>query len=723
MTTDIELSYVFKEAFYFYFKQNSQRGELTFPQNIEKQSYFLSTIQNYLVKKQKQKTQSTMNELYKQWNTEQAFLRNKVIDIIRNVYVPRIDKLNTFNRYYTLFKKNLTCFLHIFSPFETTLSYFASVLNKSVITLEQLAKYEWEFSFSDEQLVKIAKREANEFPIISPYIPLFLRIIPTRQIFRDSYVKEINNQVRDMIREKWLYIQQTTTDKDKIIIKKIEFVKDMYKLFSEDLYLYKQYFKDDYDKLFKTFQKEIVLKKYNTHYELELNLLDDFFTIEWWKSNHKIIQQKWAFLATEHYSFLCNEFISIQYYRFLKKHFYYFTQNLEKEITHNEYFLFLEEILIDIFPFNTQYISQPILSIFQSCIHKFIIDYWKEHCEILFFEYLDIVRNKSIILNNHLLVLSYLLQMINEQNNINPILEKSNILFQKRVFDLFLKSSLDDNYSLQHHIEFERNLIDKISELNGSSVWFNDKSKWTKMLNEIQESDQFTNTVTMVDSSLQPCNIFIGTYGFYPNINKSYGIPKEHVLYNEWNQIKSFYPVLNEKKKLELMYNNSTAEVEIGGVSLLCSMDVVDTLIKWQQLWDEYKTVNAKTGIEKKIVDVLVSYKILECINDEIIISEKDQQINERIELLFYKEKEKIVKKQNTAHVHVFDKLQYYLVAIIRECKKKKEIDIDILWEKVQKRLQNRMLLEPKYDLFDKAIEKAIDNEYIEKKDQIVLYV
>ena len=134
----------------------------------------------------------------------------------------------------------------------------------NLLLREQLAKYEWEFSFSDEQLVKIAKREANEFPVISPYIPLFLRTISTRQIFIDSYVKEINNQVRDMIREKWLYIQQTTTDKDKIIIKKIEFVKDMYKLFSEDLYLYKQYFKDDYDKLFKTFQKEIVLKKYNT---------------------------------------------------------------------------------------------------------------------------------------------------------------------------------------------------------------------------------------------------------------------------------------------------------------------------------------------------------------------------------------------------------------------------------------------------------------------------
>lgn len=723
MTTDIDLSNVFKEAFYFYFQRNLGRGELTITQNIDKHSYFLSIIQSYLIQAQKEKEKTSMNNLYNKWIVDQAFLRNKIIEMIRNVYIPRIDKLTTFHLYYYSFKTNLEHFLHIFFPFETTLSYFASVLNKSVITLEQLAKYEWEFSFSDEQLVKIAKTEANNFPIISSHIPLFLKTIPTRHIFRDTYVKEINNQVHDMIREKWLYIQQTTTEKDKIIIKKIEFVKDMYKLFSEDLYLYKQYFKDDYDKLFKTFQQEIVLKKYNTQYDLELNLLDDFFTIEWWKSNHKIIQQKWVFLATEHYSFLCNEFISIQYYRFLKKHFYYFTQNLEKEITHNEYFLFLEEILIDIFPFNTQYISQPILSIFQSCIHKFIIDYWKEHCEILFFEYLDIVRNKSIILNTHLFVLRYLLQMINEQNNINPILEKSNILFQKRVFDLFLKSSIDDKYPLQHHIEFERNLIDKIDELNGSSVWFNDKSKWTKMLNEIQESDQFTNTIMMVDSSLQPCTIFIGSYGFYPNINKSYGIPKEHILYNEWNQIKLFYPVLNEKRKLELMYNNSTAEVEIGGVSLLCSMDVVDILIKWQQLWDEAKTVNAKTGIENKIVDVLVSYKIIKCLDDEINISERDQKITERIELLFYKEKENIVKKQNTAHVHVFDELQYYSIAIVRECKKKKEIDIDTLWEKVQKRLQKRMLLESKRELFDKAIEKAIDNEYIEKKDQIILYV
>ena len=723
MTTDIELSYVFKEAFYFYFKQNSIRGELTFTQNREKHSYFSSTIQNYLVKKQKQKTKSTMNDLYKQWIIDQAFLRNRIIDIIRNVYVPKIDKLNTFSRYYYSFKKNLNSFLHIFSPFETTLSYFASVLNKSVITLEQLAKYEWEFSFSDEQLVKIAKKEANQFPVISSHIPLFLKTIPSRQIFRDTYIKEINYQVRDMIREKWLHIQETTKDKDKIIIKKIEFVKEMYKLFSEDLYLYKQYFQNEFDKLFKTFQKEIVLKKYNSHYELELNLLDNFFTIEWWKPKYKIIQQKWIFLATEHYSYLSNEFISIQYYIFLKKHFYYFTQNLEKEITHNEYFLFLEEILIKIFPYNTEYISQSVLSIFHSCIHKFIIEYWKEQCETLFLEYLDIVRNKSIILKSNLLVLGYLLQMINDDKKMIRLLEKCNMLLQKRIFDIFLKSSLDDSYPLQHHIEFERNLIDKIDNLDGSSVWFNDKSRWTKMLNEIQESDQFTNTITLIDSSLQPCNIFTGTYGFYPNVTKTYGIDEKHVLYNEWNQIKSFYPVLHEKKKLELLYDNSTAEVEIGGVSLLCSMDVVDTLIKWQQLWDENKTVNAKTGIEKKILEVLVSYKILECCDDEILICEDDQIINERIELLFFKQDEEIIKKQNTTHIHVFDELQYYLVAIVRECKKEKQIDIDTLWEKVQQRLKQTMLLEPKQEIFDKAIEKAIDNEYIEKNDKTIEYV
>lgn len=723
MTTDIDLSNVFKEAFYFYFQRNLGRGELTITQNIDKHSYFLSIIQSYLIQAQKEKEKTSMNNLYNKWIVDQAFLRNKIIEMIRNIYIPRIDKLTTFHLYYYSFKTNLEHFLHIFSPFETTLYYFASVLNKSVITLQQLAMYEWEFSFSDEQLVKIAKTEANNFPIISSHIPLFLKTIPTRHIFRDTYVKEINNQVHDMIHEKWSNIQTNNTSQSDIIIKKIEFVKEMYKMFSEDLHVYKQYFKDDYDKLLKLFQQDIVLKKYNTYYELELNLLDEFFTIEWWKSNNEIIQQKWIFLAIEHYSSLSNEFISIQYYRFLKKHFYYFTQNLENEITHNEYFIFLEEILVKIFPFNTQYISQPILSIFHLCIHKFIADYWKESCDTLFFEYLDIIRNKSIILKSHLLVLTYLLQMINDQNKISPLLDKCNILLQKRVYDMFLYSSSDNNYPLHHHIEFERNLIDKINDLDRSSLWFSYKSRWIKMLNEIQESDQFTNMIALVDQSLKPCNVFIGSYGFYPNIDKTHGIDKDHIMFQEWNQIKEFYPVLHEKRKLELLYNNSNVEVTIGNVSILCSMDVVDILIKWQRLWDENKTVNVKTNIEQTIVNMLVSYKILEYSGNDIIICEEEQSINKQIQLLFHIKDEKVVEKQNTANVHVFDEIQYYSAAIIRECKKSQEIFVDELWGKVQKQLQDKMFLEPKIKLFYKTIDKLIGNEYIEQNDKTIVYV
>ena len=99
-----------------------------------------------------------------------------------------------------------------------------------------------------------------------------------------------------------------------------------------------------------------------------------------------------------------------------------------------------------------------------------------------------------------------------------------------------------------------REMIDIINELNGSSLWFNDKSKWTKMLNELQESEQFTNTITLVDQSLQPCDIFIGSYGFYPDIEKKFDICEDHILYHEWNQIKSFYPILHEKRKLQLLY-------------------------------------------------------------------------------------------------------------------------------------------------------------------------
>lgn len=724
MTTDVDLSDVFTEAFYFYFKRNQGRGELTLSETIQKHSYFLSTIQHYLVEKQKQKTKTTMNTLYNQWITDQAFLRNKVIDMIRNVYVPRIDSLRTFFLYHHSFENNIKRFLYVFSPFEQTLCYYASILDKSIITIEKLAKYEWEFSFTDDQLKQLAEKEAHQFPMISSYIPRFLKTIPTRKIFYDTYVTELNKQVREMIREKWLRIQQTTNDKDEIIIKKLEFVKDMYKLFLEDLHLYKQYFKDAYEHLFKSFQKDIVLKKYNSYYDLELSLLDDFFIIEWWKPKYKVIQQKWISLATEHYSQINWDFVSIQYYGFLKNHYYYFTQNLEQEITHNDYFLFLEEIFVNMFPFNTEYISKSIIILFQSCIHKFITEYWKEDVQKLFFSYLKYVRKQSIILNSHKIILGYLLEIYNKDNaNMNRLLQKYNNLFQKRILKLFSNTSQNGiTYPLQHYIEFERIMINKLNELSGSSTWFNEKSKWTKMLNELQESEQFTNTITLIDNSLRPCEVFIGTYGFYPDIKKTYGIHEDHYLFREWSQIESFYPVLHEKKKLQLLYNNSTAEVEIGGVTLLCSMDVVDIIMKWQKLWDENKSVKIQNKIEKKIVDTLISHQILEYRNNEVIICENEFTNETLIHLLFCKENN-VVKNPNSEHIRVFDELQYYLVAIVRECKKKKEINSDDLWIGVQKRLNDRMFLEPTKELFDKAIEKAIDNEYIEQNDKIITYV
>ena len=64
-------------------------------------------------------------------------------------------------------------------------------------------------------------------------------------------------------------------------------------------------------------------------------------------------------------------------------------------------------------------------------------------------------------------------------------------------------------------------MIQKIEQMNNASQWFNSSSRWYKMLNELQESDQFTNTVSLIDSHMKPCSVFVGTYGFYNSIYKT----------------------------------------------------------------------------------------------------------------------------------------------------------------------------------------------------------
>lgn len=723
-TVEFDLQSLLYDVFVYYFKNNTNIIETH--KQVEKTIYFLNEINTYLISIQKQKNKDTISKLYNKWSLDQIFVRNYIIDIIKSVYVNNIKSLEQFSHNYSIFQAKFKSFMNIFSPFENTLNYYATVLDRYNIKLEKTITYEWKSSFTYDQLVEIANYEVEQFPKFSSHISLFIEVVNST-IFCNTFVNGINKKVTNFIKNKWS--NQKTDEPSKNITKKIDFIWDIYHFFETDLLLYKQYFYDDYVKLYELFEKEIFTTKYVTEYDTLLSPLDEFFTIQWWNLNNMGTYKKWIDLVIRNKDNINWEFITTQYYIFLKNHFYYFTQSLKNEITHDDYIRFLENILYDIFPFQFKTTPRNILLKFHSCIELFISGYLKESCEELFFLYLSKLRKKSIILYKNITVINNLMTIMKNKLNYSNFATKYDLIFQKQMFKLFHKSS-DHNYPLLHYLEFERGMITEIEGLPNSDIWFNHKSKWNKMINEIQESEQFTSTVSLIDNSLFPCNVFIGTYGFYNHIDKNFGINKEHVFYSEWNQIKTFYPVIHEKKNLNLLYNCSTAEIEIGNITLVCSMDVADILLKWQQLWDKGNEVNISSPIEKKIVDKLVLHKILERIENKIIICEADNNIdkdmnknNDMIKLLFYKKDEIIEEKKEPLHIRILEENQYYQCAIMRYCKINKTVQDEDLWKHVSNYTKTALDTEADRNIYTRAIDKLCDSEYIVKNETTLEYI
>ena len=708
MTTEIELQQLFYNVFIYYFKNN--RNE-TREEEIEKYSYFLVQINTYLLNIQKNKNKFTLTDLYNQWTLDQLHIRNYIVDIINVYYIPKINSLETFSYYYKLFYNNLHSFMRIFTPFEKTLEYYASILDRATLNLEQLVKYQWEFSFTQEQLTEIANKEIDNFPSISYHIPVFVNTI-SAETFKQQYISGIDTKIRELIRNK--YNNLNNVSREDMIITKIEFIWDTYQLFEYDLSLYKQYFYKDYTKLYESFGKEIARKKYNEEYELNLSIFDEFFTIQWWNVNNKRIQEKWISISKIHENDLNWDFISIQYYDLLNKHFYYKTHTLTREITQTDYLNFIENITIDIFPFNHK-LPLSILNYFYSCINRFIINYWKEKGDELFFIYLSILRDKPVILNQHLHTMKHIIQTFKDDFSIDIFLTKYDALFQKRILYLSYKIS-DINYPLLHYLEFERNMINEIESLPNANTWFNHKSRWTKMLHEIQESDQFTNTISVIDNSLIPTNIFIGTYGFYSNIDKTFGIKEDHYLFADWKQIESFYPILHEKRNIQLLYNLSTVEIVIDEVTLICSMDVANVIMKWQEKWDENKDIIIESSFDTKLTEILLEHNILQKNENSLEISNNNSD-TKTVELLLYKNEEGIIEKKENINIHIFDEIQYYQCAIMRYCKKEETVSCEQLWNYISNYITKIGIQEPDREVYTNALDKLIDSEYISKSD------
>jgi hypothetical protein len=717
-TAEFDLQSLLNDVFIYYFKNITNVTEPC--KKIEKSLFFLNEINTYLISIQKQKDKDTLINLYNKWSLDHIFVRNCIIDIIKSVYVNKVDSLDQFSRNYYIFQRKNKSFMNIFSPFEKTLNYYATVLDRYNIKLQKTITYEWKNSFTSNQLIEIANHEVEQFPNFSIHIALFIEVVNST-VFYNTYVNGINKKVIHFIKNKWK--SNESDDSSKNIKNKLEIIWNTYHFFEIDLLIYKQYFYADYLKLYEAFEEDVFTTKYVTKYDTLLSPIDEFFTIQWCNLNNTGTYKKWIDLVLRNKEKVNWVFVTTQYYIFLKDHFYYFTQSLQNEITHDDSIRFLENILYEIFPFNFKTTPHYILSNFYSSIELFITGYLKESCEELFFIYLSKLRKKPIILHKNRFIINSLMIIMNNTLNYSNFITKYDIIFQKQIFNLFY-NSYKHNYHLLHYLEFERDMISEIEKLPNSNIWFDHKSKWNKMINEIQESEQFTSTISLIDDSLLPCNIFIGTYGFYNHIDKDFGIDKEHVFYSEWTQINSFYPVIHEKKNIKLLYNCSTAEIEIGGITLLCSMDVTDILLKWQQLWDKGKSVTINSPIEKKIVDTLIPYKILEYTEDTILLCEEDSIVYEdEIKLLIYKKDEIIEEKKEPLHIRIFEENQHYQCVIMRYCKLHKTVQNEDLWNHISNYTKTSLNTEADKTIYKVAIDKLCDSEYIVKNENIIEYV
>lgn len=712
MTTTIQLQTLFYDVFLYYFNNNRNT---TKEEEIKKYIYFLGKINTYLINIQKNKTPETLTNLYNQWTLDQLHIRNYIIRVIKDFYIPKINSLTCFYYYHTEFYKNFSSFMKIFNPFEKTLEYYASILERSTLQLSALVKYQWENSFTEDQFIHIANREIDNFPQISTHIPLFLDTTHSN-VFKKVYIKGIDTKIKELVRDNSKILENV--DKDVTVIRKIEFLWDTHQMFETDLCLYKQYFNTEYDNLYNSFVTELFKKKFDKEYDLYVSILDTFFTIQWWNTNNRL-QEKWIELSKKHEKELGWEFISIQYYEFLKNHFYYKTHTLTREITHKDYFYFLINITTETFPFTHINIPKSILTYFYSSISRFIIEYWKENIQELVFIYLSILRNEKVILQKHLITLHHLFQTFKDNFSENEFILKYDTLFQKRILELFYNSE-EISYPLLHYIEFERDVIKQIESLPNANNWFHHKSRWNKMLNEIQESDNFTNTVSLVDNSILPINVFIGTYGFYTNIEKSFGMKEAHFLENDWKQIESFYPVLHEKQNLKLLYNLSNVEFQFDNKKLICSMDVANTLVKWQNIWDKGQEIQLDSlfNFEKMILDVLEKHGILQKNVNKIEIC--DEEVNDDpLEILLFQKDTEVVEKKEKIKIRILEEQQYYQSSIIRYCKMKKTTNETDLWNYVSTYICKIGINEPNEELFKKALDKLIDGEYIEKMNHV----
>ena len=713
LNNDISLSELLIEIYTYYFCDTNVIPQL----NIGVKLDFYKRVSDNILKSQKIKHTNITEILYNKWNIDQSFVKNemqhKIQDLILNIHT-----CDHFKEQYDNYHKLLKIYITLTASFEASYKHVASyLLGHNFMSFQEYNKYLWENGFSNEHMKKIANYELTYFPSFSKNLYFFIEKTNST-FFKDYFIKKYIGKCWEKLEIEYSYWKNNKNQNHYYIW----FLDDMEYFFNEELQdlkflFYKEYicFYDDYKKWS---TKKIITKKGN--------LMEQYIYSEDYNDypNTDSMNLKWIKIISCRDDLISWEHIKQYYTHFIKEQYHYYceaTLKNKKNIVD-----FLEIIYQRHFPF--RYYGEMMFNYYNFA--ESIFNFIKQETGILPYQLflcaLNINVEKNTMTRSNEQFIFFLMSLLNFHNHYGNFLNDYELLFQKRLIKISRK--IDDEYfNFIEHVKFERNLINNISKLPSSSDWFITKTKWIKMINELQETDNFIQSIYQIANSLSFVQLFIGVSGFYDNIIDSTKITENHSFYSYWNSLKDLYPIFYENRHLELVYNKSEVVISFDSIDLICSMDVADILLKWQQSWDKGEPIHIDIldYFSKFLFDKLNEIEIVYNDNNICKINEQPQTNKSKSIILKYKRtkikefSEQIISKLD---IPVFKKKDYYQASIIKTVKNEKKIKEKELQSIICTKINNTKLFPFLEGEYKDALDYCIENEYIENNNEILTY-
>jgi hypothetical protein len=192
---------------------------------------------------------------------------------------------------------------------------------------------------------------------------------------------------------------------------------------------------------------------------------------------------------------------------------------------------------------------------------------------------------------------------------------------------------------------------------------------------------------------------------------------------NEYNEFKSryqeYFSCKYENKTLSWCDNLTNCNIIFHGNELLCSLKQVDILSLFKE--NDFIDLNNKK-LDKTILDSLVSSKILNLEDNKLTINTKvtTKKCLNIMKFLKHNSKNNSNSTENIKNKLLWEKETYIEAFIVKKLKKEGKIPKQSMFDISFKKYDNYQITN---DFFDKILKKLEEQEYIEIKNNTLIYI